>query len=149
MDSNKLQIKIKLLHRDASIPVKATSGSVAYDIKAVSMEYDSALDCYVYHTGFALELPKGYGVFIAPRSSNRKTECYMPNSIGIGDSDYRGEYLVCFKSRNEEASIEPPYEVGDRIAQMFILPVPEIEFEEATELSETERGEGGFGSTGK
>lgn len=171
-----LEVKIKKLHKDAVIPFYTKEGDMGMDLTAVDVEYNQEIDCYVYHTGLAFELPKGYGMLIFPRSSNRKTDVYMPNSVGILDEKYRDELLVCFKNRTsfkinsvlnkikialsnvcnsmgihfnfELSNIEAPYEIGDRIAQIVILPYPYINFLEVDELSKDSRG-GGFGSTGK
>jgi len=161
-----MDVKVKKLDKNAVIPKYAKPGDMGMDVTAISLEYKEDIDCYVYHTGLAFEVPEGYGMLIFPRSSNRKTDAYLANSIGVLDSSYRGELLICFKNRtafdiavqNEEylENIEveelpyvyAPYSVGDRIAQIMILPYPKIEFKEVNELSETERGTGGFGSTG-
>lgn len=92
-----LKIKIKKLVPEAVIPAYAKDGDMGMDVTATSVEYDTKLDCFVYHTGLAFEVPKGYGMLIFPRSSNRKTNSYMTNHVGILDSGYRGELLLCFK----------------------------------------------------
>lgn len=92
-----LKIKIKKLVPEAVIPAYAKDGDMGMDVTATSVEYDIKLDCFVYHTGLAFEVPKGYGMLIFPRSSNRKTNSYMTNHVGILDSGYRGELLLCFK----------------------------------------------------
>lgn len=158
-------VNVKKLVPEAVLPKYAHPGvDMGMDITAISMEYKQDIDCFVYHTGLAFEVPEGYGMLIFPRSSNRKTEAYLPNSVGILDSSYRGELLVCFKNRDSFKTrndmtkivsshtehftdINPPYRHGDRVAQLVILPYPQIEFNEVEELSETERGAGGFGST--
>lgn len=174
-----MEIKIKKLNEDAVIPSYAKPGDMGMDLTAVAMEYDANMDCYIYHTGLAFELPEGYGMLLFPRSSNRKTEAYMTNHVGILDSGYRGELLICYKNRTSSKIInaiktlfndiksvanrcfgkiklitpnpvdEAPYKVGERVAQLVIIPYPSIEFIESDELSESERGEGGHGSTGK
>lgn len=193
-----LKVKIKKLVPEAVIPTYAKDGDMGMDVTATSVEYDKTLDCFVYHTGLAFELPKGYGMLIFPRSSNRKTNSYMANHVGILDSGYRGELLLCFKYKESVHSILSsfrsdkfleklannvdirdakalavaiiktsndivgndtdltkfmmnfaPYKVGDRIGQIVIVPYPTIEFEETNTLSESERGTGGHGSTGR
>lgn len=94
-----VNVKIKKLVDDAVIPFRATPGSAGMDITAIDYEYDDEKDVHIYHTGLAFELPVGYVMYIFPRSSNRKTNCYLPNSVGILDSDYRGELLICYKDR--------------------------------------------------
>lgn len=100
-----LKVKIKKLVPEAVIPAYAKDGDMGMDVTATSVEYDRELDCFVYHTGLAFELPKGYGMLIFPRSSNRKTNCYMANHVGILDSGYRGELLLCFKYKDSVLSI--------------------------------------------
>ena len=94
-----VNVKIKKLVDNAVIPFRATPGSAGMDITATDYEYDDEKDVHIYHTGLAFELPVGYVMYIFPRSSNRKTNCYLPNSVGILDSDYRGELLICYKDR--------------------------------------------------
>lgn len=142
-------IKFKKLTETAVIPKKAHSTDAAFDIVADSIEYDSNKDCWVYGTGLSSEFSKDYVAMIFPRSSNTKKDYYLPNSVGIIDSCYRGEWLVCFKSRDFTNLREPPYKVGDRIAQLIIFKLPCVQLIEGDELSESDRGEGGFGSTGE
>jgi dUTP pyrophosphatase len=154
---------------------------------------------YIYHTGLAFETDQHYGILLFPRSSNRKTDAYLCNHVGIVDSAiYRGEIMFCYKNRTSlEARAEmeksrtffnsilynsftitngnvveftwpnavqnamggadwiysnpmnfAPYKVGDRIGQMVVIPYPDVKLSERAELSETDRGSGGFGSTG-
>ena len=162
-----MEVKIKKLVPEAVIPTYAKSGDTGMDIICTSVEYDAKMDCYIYHTGLAFEVPSGYGLFMFARSSNRKKDVYLPNGVGILDSGYRGEMLFCYKDRNsaytktavkgimDEVTISlnaleyAPYKVGDKIGQIVIMPYPQINFVEADTLSDSERGEGGFGSTGE
>ena len=137
-----MKVRFQKKHPKAVIPRRATPGSAGYDLHAVSME--DTPTCYKYHTGIAIEIPKGYVGFIFPRSSIVKKGAWMSNSVGVIDSDYRGEISACFYTFGN-----PPYKPMDRVAQLVIMPIPDIEFEEADDLSETERGEGGYGSTGR
>ena len=157
-----MEIKIKKLSKDAVIPKYAKEGDAGMDLVAISKEYDGDGNT-VYGTGLAFEIPKGYFGLLVPRSSNAKTDLRLTNSSGILDSCYRGE--VMFKYRNDNFSnmsddykvhlfngniaFTNEYNVGDRIGQILILPYPEINFLEVDELSETERGKGGYGSSGK
>lgn len=194
-----LEIKLKKLDKNAVIPQYAHDGDVGMDLTAISVEYDREHDMYIYHTGLAFETDKHYGIFLFPRSSNRKTDAYLCNHVGIADSAiYRGEIILCFKNRTSldvraeidksrcfisRLSYEPfttssgdsvvfnwthiardaenagnwiydnpmqyaPYQVGERVAQMVVLPYPNVKISKREELSETERGSGGFGSTG-
>jgi dUTP pyrophosphatase len=167
--SVRMKVKVKKLNEKAVIPAYAhKDGDMGMDVTAISYEYDPVYDRYIYHTGLAFEVPKGYGMLIFPRSSNCKTEAYLCNSVGVLDSNYRGELMFMFKNRtrSEDAIVRKPdkdrylmqlevenelapYKVGDRVGQIIIIPYPEIEFDEVDELSDTERGEGGFGSTNK
>lgn len=151
VEENKaLVVKFKKLTEDTVIPSYAKEGDAGLDLTAVSFEYDEKLDAYVYHTGLAMEIPKGYVGLVYPRSSNRKTDAYLTNHVGVIDSGYRGEVLATFKNRdNSRNAINPPYVSGERIAQMIVMPYPMINPIEAEELSETERGTDGHGSTGK
>ena len=143
-------VKIKKLHKNAVIPAYAKPGDAGMDLTATSYEYDKKHLNHVYGTGLAMEIPQGYVGLIFPRSSNRKTSAYMTNHVGVIDSGYRGEVMLSFKDRDLKLfdSDLPPYKVGERIGQIIIMPYPQIEFEEVEELSETERGTGGHGSTG-
>ena len=194
-----LEIKLKKLDERAVIPQYAHDGDVGMDMTAIDVEYDREKDIYVYHTGIAIETDKHYGVLMFPRSSNRKTDAYLCNHVGVADTAiYRGEIIFCYKNRTSlevraelekcryfmnEISRRPftcstseglqftwpecvrnavsesnwiwdspmsfaPYQVGDRIGQMVVIPYPNVKIREVKELSETERNNGAFGSTG-
>ena len=140
-----MNIKIKKLHPNAEMPQRANPTDAGADLVASSLEFkkDGRI---VYGTGLAFEIPKGYVGILAPRSSCSKMDIQMPNSIGVIDSDYRGEVKVIFR-----ATMSNPitYNIGDRVAQLLIVPIELATFTEVGELSDTERGCGGFGSTGK
>ena len=139
-----MKVKIKRLHKDAVIPSYAKPGDAGLDLVATSIiSFDK--EQVTYGTGIAVEIPEGFVGLVFPRSSIRKYEQYLSNSVGVIDSGYRGEIQATFNSRYYA---DVKYQVGDKIAQLLILPYRSIEFEEATELSSTDRGEGGFGSTG-
>jgi dUTP pyrophosphatase len=141
-----MKVKIKKLHSDAVIPTYAKSGDAGMDLVATSIISNTTFDV-TYGLGIALEIPKGFVGLVFPRSSIRKYELLLSNSVGVIDSGYRGELQATFKKENGLDSLA--YKVGDRVCQIMIIPHPEIEFEEVNELNNTERGEGGFGSTGK
>lgn len=146
-----MNVKIKKLRDEAIVPSYAKEGDAGMDLTAISYEYDIENNCHVYHTGLAIEIPAGYVGLLFPRSSNRKTNAYLTNSVGVIDSGYRGEIMICFKNRDsntDEDEFYVPYTTGSRVAQLIIMPYPQIEFEEVKELSDTERGKGGFGSSG-
>lgn len=143
-----MDVKIKKLDELAVIPHYAKAGDAGLDLTATNYKYDDQLGNHIYGTGLAIEIPEGYVGLVFPRSSNRKTCAYMTNHVGVIDSGYRGEIMVTFKNRDAASTIVP-YEVGDRVAQLIIVAYPSINLIESDELSETERGEGGHGSTGK
>lgn len=167
-----MKIKIKKLNENAVIPQYAKPGDAGMDVTAVSV---NVTDKYIeYGTGLAFEVPEGYCMLILPRSSVSKYDLTLANSIGLLDSSYRGELKLRFK-RNYRIENEPCeetdgkwtttsivnpgdaykyqwdacdwYGIGDKVGQIMIVPYPQIEFNEVEELSETQRGSGGFGST--
>lgn len=196
-----ITVFVKKLDEKAVIPSYAHEGDVGMDLTAIGVEYDEEKDMYIYHTGLSFESDFNIGDFIFVRSSNRKTDAYLCNHVGIVDSAiYRGEVMICMKNRDSletltelnaiksymdalciisrcdeslpfkdisESALEvykitkedyikrardlefAPYKVGDKIAQMVCLKYPTVKLVEKNELSETERGEGGFGSTDK
>ena len=139
-----MKVKIMKLDAGAKIPRYAKPGDAGMDLYAVSQKFDDHGN-YVFGTGLAMEIPKGYVGLIFPRSSISKTSHSLRNAVGVIDSGYRGEIIFKFDINTLNS---PVYEIGDRIGQIIILPYPQIEFEEAWELSKTERGKGGYGSTG-
>lgn len=143
-----MDVKIKKLDPKAVIPKYAKPGDAGLDLTAISCECDD-YENFVYGTGLAIEIPEGYVGLIFPRSSNRKTDAYMTNHVGVIDSGYRGEIMITYKDRDCDGAELTPYYIGDRVAQLIIMPYPTINLIEVEELSETERGEGGHGSTGK
>ena len=141
-----MKVKIKKLDSDAVIPTYAKSGDAGMDLVATKIISNTTFDV-TYGTDIALEIPEGFVGLVFPRSSIRKYELILSNSVGVIDSGYRGEIQATFKKENGLDSLA--YKVGDRICQIMIIPHPPIEFQEVEELTNTERGEGGFGSTGK
>ena len=147
---NKFEIKVKRLHDNAVIPKYAKDGDAGMDLVATQIISNTTFDI-TYGTGIAMEIPKGYVGLVFPRSSIRKTDLSLTNCVGVIDSGYRGEIQATFKKvfgKNDVRLDELDYKVGDRIAQIMIIPYPSVTFVEVDELSQTERGEGGFGSTG-
>ena len=143
-----MKVRIKKINPLAQIPTYAKDGDAGMDVIATSIISDTPTQI-TYGLGIALEIPNGFVGLVFPRSSIRKTGLQLSNSVGVIDSGYRGELQATFNKINQNSIAENDYKVGDRIAQIMIIPHPPIEFEEADDLSETERGEGGFGSTGK
>ena len=164
-----MKVKTKIINKEIpTAPLQyAKNGDAGIDLTATSENYDEHGNI-VYGTNRAFEIPQGYVGLLFPRSSNSKTNLVLSNSVGVIDSGYRGEVMFKFKTtirtvtnlfdvgrdRNNEKlkvlnGFGNSYEIGDRIGQLIILPYPTIEFEESEELSETERGSGSYGSTGK
>lgn len=140
-----VRVRIKKLCDEARIPQYAELGDAAMDVFATSKFLKDKFT--EYGTGLSLEVPEGYVCLIFPRSSVTKKDLMLKNSVGILDSGYRGE-LMCRYKRTEKG-VHEDYEIGERVAQIMILPYPKIVFLESEELSETKRGSGGFGSTGR
>ena len=139
-------LKVKKLSREAELPTKATEGSVCYDVFSTKRILFSPNEKNMIHTGLVFEVPKGYGMDIRPRSGLASRGLIILNSPGTLDSDYRGELLVsCANISNRNILVDK----GDRIVQIRLFKVIDLEFEEVEEISETKRGKGGFGSTGE
>ncbi len=143
-----MKIQFKKLVQEAQKPKFGKPGDAGADLVATSKQWrgDKQL---VYGTGLAVEIPEGMVGLVFPRSSVRDKNLSMANSVGVIDSGYRGEIMVTFNVTAEDLDFVSKYAVGDRIAQLVIVPVPLIQYIEVDELSETSRGEGGHGSTGK
>lgn len=141
-----MKIKFKRLSEFAIKPTKAHTDDAGYDFYATDMAEENG--AYVYHTGIAVDIPQGYVGLVFPRSSVARTDIILTNCVGVIDSGYTGEVTAKFKILNGK---EQPciYHLGERIFQMIIIPIPEIEFEEVNELRKTDRGSGGYGSSGK
>lgn len=153
-----MQVKFKKIHPDAKIPSYAKHGDAGMDLTAISRkwEYSDGGGYYEYDTGLAVEIPDGYVGMIFPRSSQSNVNQLLTNHVGIIDSKFRGSIRFRFKliDHYPKSDYDPNdnfkiYEVGDRVGQLIILPYPQIEPLEVDELSETDRGVGGFGSTGR
>lgn len=169
-----MEIKFKRLVAEAKAPLKVIDIDAGFDIFAVSI--DETDDFIQYHTGIAFEIPKGYVGLVFPRSSVTKYDLMLKNCVGVIDASYRGEILCRFAripstefrdlvlwndeemkkiNGNSKGRIEivwdtkKKYEIGDRIAQIVFLELPKITLIESNELTDTQRGVGGFGHTGK
>lgn len=142
---SKVKIGFKRLNTGAQIPTRATSGSAGYDCYLPeTVNPIDAGQIRIVKLGFALEIPEGYCVRIVPRSGLASKGLLVANSPGLLDSDFRGEVGVILWSVGGIF----PLNKGDRICQMTVEKVPESEFVVVDELSESERGDGGFGSSG-
>lgn len=137
-----MQVKIKRLNDKAILPTKAHATDAGYDLYASSCYYEDGM--LHYGTGIAVEIPEGYVGLLFPRSSIANTHLTLSNSVGVIDSGYRGEIMAKFRKGGTRG-----YHVGERIAQLIIIPYPEVTFEEVDELSNSDRGEGGYGSSGR
>jgi len=138
-------VKVKKLVPEAVIPSYSKVGDAGMDL-TITKEIENTSFSVSYGFGIAIEIPQGYVGLVFPRSSVRNQDLILSNCVGVIDSGYRGELQATFKKTNGLDSIK--YKVGDRGAQIIILPYPTIYMTEVPELSNTERGEGGFGSTG-
>lgn len=143
-----IRVKIKKLREDSAVPEYATAFSAGADIYAC---IDEAIEIIPGETafisaGFALEIPEGFAGFVFARSGLASKSGLAPaNKVGVIDSDYRGEVKVALYNHGAEVKQVSP---GERIAQLIIMPYYKAEFEPADEIEKTERGTGGFGSTG-
>ncbi len=143
-----MQIKAKKLHPGAVLPQRATDGAACFDLVACddARPHKNDASAQIFPTGLAFEIPTGHAMFIFSRSGHGFNEAArLSNCVGVIDSDYRGEVKVSLRADGMH-----PVQLfaGDRVAQAVILPVPAVSFVECEELAETERGTGGFGSTG-
>ena len=145
-----LKIKFKKLQPDVKLPVKGSSHAACFDVYAHDIIYnDKDPRKRTVGLGFATEIPEGYRGIIVPRSNLTKHYWILNNSFGVIDSDYRGEWKAVFTNITDNAWLYPfPYEIGERIAQIYFEKNENAEFEEVDDLEESTRGDGGFGSTG-
>lgn len=161
-----IDVKIRKVHPDAEWPTYAHPGDAGMDVTAVSVEITSK---YIeYDTGLQFQLPPGYVMLIFPRSSNSKYDLTLANSVGVLDSGYTGNLKLrfkrCYRAMDLEGNVKEQigdfkdefqmyareiYDIGDKVGQIMILPYPTVNWIPTEEFEETERGTGGFGSTGK
>lgn len=153
-----MKVNVKKLDSNAVLPTYAKHGDAGMDLTATSKWYDDSGNV-CYGTSLAFEIPVGYVGLLFPRSSNTKKDLILGNSVGVIDSGYRGEVVFKFKRNMNVDKFEnavktnnkfitlDEYQVGDRIGQIIIMPYPQVEFNLVDELSTTDRGIGGFGST--
>lgn len=152
---NTVSVNFKKLVPEATAPKYAKSGDAGVDLVATSV---NETEMYIeYGTGLALEILRGYVGLIYPRSSLSNYDLVLANHVGVIDSGYRGEIKFRFKKTKNpeymtltgrEYNTPKVYQIGDKIGQLVVTPIPLILFEEVTELEETERGSGGYGSSG-
>lgn len=142
-----VEIKIKKIHIDAKTPTYATDGSGCFDIYAIKDDFVLPNCKVILPTGLLFEIPKNHVMLLFSRSSHGfGYDIRLGNCVGVIDSDFRGEVKVKLASDSSYQALK--IKAGDRICQGLIIPFNKIEFVEVKKLSDTERGEGGFGSTG-
>ena len=141
-----MKVKIKLLHENAIKPTYAKESDAGLDLVATSILNQTPTQI-TYGLGVAMEIPEGMVGLVFPRSSIRNYDLSLTNSVGVIDAGYRGELQATFHKTIGVAS--RVYEVGDRVCQIIIIPHPVVQLQVVDELSESSRGDGGFGSTGK
>ena len=146
MRQNKIKIKIKKLVTEAVIPTYSNPGDACLDITAISetIVEESGFGYIEYGTGLAFSLPENHVMLIYSRSSISNQALILANSVGVLDQGYIGELKLRFKYIKGGSK----YKIGDRIGQIMVIPRPLVVFEEVEELSETSRGDGGWGSSG-
>lgn len=144
-----LTLAVKRLTSTAVLPIKGSLDAACFDLHVDSVEEER--DGWTVHTGLSVAIPTGYGMFIFPRSGlSTKLGLTLRNGTGVIDSDYRGEILLKLNpgTLGHWTAVQQALLPGSRIAQATVLQVPEIQFMEVSQLPETARGAGGFGSTG-
>ena len=137
-----MKVKIKRLSSKSVLPSYAKNYDAGLDLTVTSLEQLDG-EHIKYKFGIAIEIPNGYVGLLFPRSSIYKKRQVLSNCVGVIDSGFRGEISAVMIGTSHES-----YKVGERAAQLIIMPYPKIEFEEVDELSPSERGSGGYGSTG-
>jgi len=154
MNTN-LFVYFKKLHEDAILPEYATPGSAGMDCVTVTDGVDKG-EYIQYKLGFSVKIPEGYVGYLFPRSSISTTDLSLSNSVGVIDSDYRGEVQARFFAKNFsplsktlDARTKYKYHKGDRVCQLIIMPIPRVASQWVDELDDTVRGDGGHGSTGR
>lgn len=156
-----MKVRFKKLNPEATLPSYAKEGDAGLDLTvtddgAITSSDQEGFWYLEYGTGISAEIPQGYVGLVFPRSSISKKALMLSNAVGVIDSGYRGEIKARFKvdgvmavlADKDQVGSLAKFKKGERALQLIILPYPTIEVEEADELSETERGSGGFGSSG-
>lgn len=143
-----MELKFKRLNDKAVLPIRAHKSDAGLDLTATDITLEPN-DCgqtvVVYHCGLAVEIPEGHVGLLFPRSSIAKKSIFMTNAVGVIDSGYRGEIMAKMHVTTDAAPAV--YKVGEKFAQLIVMPIPEITVSEVAELSESDRGESGFGSS--
>lgn len=139
-------VKFKKLVPEAVAPSKTHEWDAGYDLTATGVKWNNIFKCFEYSFGLSVEIPDGYVGLMFARSSIYKKDLTLTNAVGVIDAPFRGEMKALFKSTTEAANLNV-YNIGDRIAQLVIIPIPQITFVETEELNTTQRGTNGWGST--
>ena len=142
-----MKIAVKKLDERAILPTRGTAAAAGMDLYAMEQTVIAAGETVLVHTGIALAIPEGYGGFIYARSGLATKRGLAPaNKVGVIDADYRGEIMVALHNHGQS---EQTVAAGERVAQLVVAPVLMAELSLTDALPDTERGEGGFGSTGR
>ncbi len=151
-EEKQMTVSVKKLTADAVLPKKAKESDAGYDIVAIDDGTFTPEGYVSYRTGLSISPPKGYHVLIFPRSSISNYDLVLANSVGLVDNGYRGEIMVRFKPVDRIISSKDPvrkiYKKGDKIAQLVFEKTISFEMQEVNSLDDTDRGSGGFGSSG-
>lgn len=143
-----MELKIKKLHPGAMVPTYGTEGAACFDLYALKGGEVHGGEAATFRTGIAVEVPDSFAMMVYSRSSHGfKNGIRLANVVGVIDSDYRGEVMV--RLHNDKVGYFYEVKAGERIAQAMLVFVPTVSMVEVGELGETQRGEGGFGSTGQ
>lgn len=143
-----MKVNIKKTHENSILPKYSKPGDAGMDLYVADFEFvldDGYPVGLNVDSGIAVEIPEGHVGLVFPRSSIKSTGHRLSNAVGVIDSGYRGSIKAYFDVFNAGLVT---YGIGDRFAQLIVLPYPHVEFEEVDELSSSDRGDGGFGSTG-
>ena len=141
-----LKVKVKRLCEEAVLPSRAHESDAGFDLVAVSVDEDRKRGIVTYGTGIAVEIPEGHVGLLFPRSSVYRHQLQLSNGVGVIDAGYRGEVMLKYRIVQPHIS---RYGIGDRVGQLVVLELPKVSIEEVGELDVSDRGDGGFGSTGK
>ncbi len=160
---DRIDIKIKKLSDTAKLPTQGHNTDAGWDLYADSITGSSKYGYIQINTGVAVDIPEGYVGYLFPRSSVSKTNLTLANCVGVVDTGYHGPLCLRFKPTGDSAIMnvfpytgmselrdyEPDtYNIGDKCGQLIIMPIPQVNFTEVESFEESDRGEGGFGSTG-
>lgn len=142
-----MNMNIKKLHADAILPTYGSADAAGADLCSIEEVSIAPGETKLIHTGLAMAIPQGYGGFIFARSGLATKRGLAPaNKVGVIDADYRGEIMVALYNQSQS---EQTVEKGERVAQLVLLACPQAQFTLCEDLDTTDRGEGGFGSTGR